>query len=258
MRSMLALLLALAAANCGGGSNRSTCVAGAQQACACIGGGQGVQVCSPDGSQFGACKGCGPTGDDGGVDMSQPADASQPIDLTTLHDGSLDLPGPVDLSRVDAAPPSDMAASGPGCFALLGGASPVGSPARSKNLATAFLQCAANTCGDPMNTDGGASQPCSQSSDGGGPPAACDRCFSNVQVNNQITFTDASGNPIMCVNVDTGAGDANGLGCSGGLGACGSQIVACVLDCNSDQDCAGLMHGDGTGATCDLTSNQCM
>jgi hypothetical protein len=171
-------------------------------------------------------------------------------------DGGGDMSHP-DLSNVDASLDGPATPPGPGCFALLGGASPAKAPARSKNLATAFLMCASNTCGDPTIMDGGSSLPCAQAGDGGSATTACNNCFSNVQVNSQITFTNMAGMPIMCVNIDTGAADMNGLGCTNGMGACGSQIVACVLDCNSDKDCAGLTHSDGSKSTCDLTMNQC-
>jgi hypothetical protein len=151
---------------------------------------------------------------------------------------------------------TDMLVTGPGCFALAGGASPAMSPTHSLNLFQAFQQCTTNVCGDSAIMDGG-QKPCSQKGDGGSNTTQCDNCFSNVQVNSQITFSDASGNPIHCVNIDTGQSDLNGLGCASGIGACSAQVVACVIDCNSDKDCAGLTHSDGSASTCDLTSNQC-
>ena len=141
----------------------------------------------------------------------------------------------------------DLAKPGPGCFAILGGQSSIRSPQRSKDLFNAFFACADATCGVPDLIDGGAPLPCSTTADGGGVSVQCDRCFANVQVNDQITFTDPTTMmPVVCEDIDTGNPDTAGLGCK----ACANEIVACLLDCNSDKDCVGLTDSGGSTATC--------
>jgi hypothetical protein len=147
-------------------------------------------------------------------------------------------------------PPSpDMAKAPPGCYALLGNMSLQSkATAATKAKYNAFVGCALMTCGSTQIVDGGnANLPCAMLVDGG-VSDACNTCFNNIQVNMQISFTDPMTNmPIACQP------NAQAPDC----GACGNQIVACVLDCNSDADCMGLTHSDGTPSTCDLTMNAC-
>lgn len=147
----------------------------------------------------------------------------------------------------------DLGASyGAGCWALVGGASPARSPKRSIELESDYVACVESVCGGP-DGDGGAGLPCAV----GAQSVACARCMANVQSNNQLGSSIVDGGISACVDVDTGAADPNGLGCTNDVGACAVQLVACVLDCNSDKDCAELVHSDGTRSTCDLTMNQC-
>jgi hypothetical protein len=81
----------------------------------------------------------------------------------------------------------------------------------------------------------------------GGASAACSQCYDNIQVNDMITFTDSTGAQLMSKP------DTTSPSCK----ACGTQIVACVLDCNSDVDCMGLTT-NGVAAVCDLTTHACM
>jgi hypothetical protein len=147
--------------------------------------------------------------------------------------------------------PPDMTRAQPGCFAILGGTNSTN--AKSKMLAQAFLTCADNICGNPQIMDGGTGLPCSMLVDGGGVSASCDRCFANVQVNDQISFTDPNTMmAVVCEDVNTGTPDTGAMGCK----ACANEIVACVLDCNSDKDCMGLTDSSGNTATC-MAGNQC-
>jgi hypothetical protein len=155
-----------------------------------------------------------------------------------------DLAPRADDAGADLAPrpPPDFAAvPGPGCFGILSGAPGTTSPVHSHDLADAFLACVSLTCGSAQAVDGSsASQPCAT------PSAACDACLSNVQLNVAVTFFDAGGNPIACVDLSTGAPDPNAPTC----GACATEIVACLFDCNSDRDCAGLTNWLGAPASC--------
>ena len=113
LRTAIALSLVFSGAGCG--STPSTCVKGAQTACACPGGTTGVQVCSADGTSFGSCQ-CGEPPDlamgdsavapDAAVDQSL-ADQSSP-DLS-LVDQSMDTAAPRDMALIDLAHPDTAA-----------------------------------------------------------------------------------------------------------------------------------------------------
>jgi hypothetical protein len=167
----------------------------------------------------------------------------------TIDGGNKDLTsgGGQDLSGNGGA---DLKKAPPGCFAILGGASTAGITTTTKAALDAFNNCLQSHCGSPQVVDGGnAALPCATLPDGG-PSMACDICFSNIQVNSMITFTDPNTMmPIACKDYN-GTVNTAGPNCM----ACGNEIVACVLDCNSDKDCAGLTSG-GNPTTC--VSNQC-
>jgi hypothetical protein len=166
------------------------------------------------------CGSSGPTKVDGGGDMTVVND------LTVVNQG-------------------DMTKPGPGCFKIIGGASSAKSPASSKMKADAFRACALAQCGSPQVVDGGnASKPCAQTVDGGA-STACDQCFENIQVNDEITFTDPMTMMAIACKPDTTAPTCK---------ACATEIVACVLDCNQDSDCDGLTTG-GVQTTC--VNNEC-
>src|SRR5947208_2430608 len=55
----------------------------------------------------------------------------------------------------------------------------------------------------------------------------------------------------------SGGGDmtvAKGTAC----GKCTERAALCIFECYADVDCAQPTHQDGTPATCDTTTNQCM
>ena len=82
--------------------------------------------------------------------------------------------------------PPDMAKAPPGCFAVLGNQMLASkATAATKAKVNAFINCALTTCGSTQIVDGGnAAKPCAMTVDGGA-SAACDQCFSNIQVNDQ-------------------------------------------------------------------------
>jgi hypothetical protein len=167
-----------------------------------------------------------------------------PPDLTNWSPPDLTWQGggPPDLKTL----PPDLAKAPPGCWAILTqGASATKATATTKAILNGWLSCEIANCGD-STVDSGTNLPCSTLVDGG-PSAACNLCFQNIQVNSQISFTDPNTmKPITCQP------NSSAPTC----GKCGDQIVACVLDCNSDKDCAGLASG-GTPTSCDPVSHQC-
>ncbi len=78
-----------------------------------------------------------------------------------------------------------------------------------------------------------------------GSSAACDICFTNIQVNDQFTLADAFG-PLQCRDSATGAVDMNAMYCK----ACATETVNCLLDCYTDRDCYDLTNSVGLTATC--------
>jgi hypothetical protein len=169
-------------------------------------------------------------------------------DTTPTKQVDLSMPDLEKAPDIGTAP--DMSKAPPGCFAILGGASQTKITASTKAALDAFNNCLQAHCGSPQVVDGGnAALPCATLPDGG-PSMSCDICFTNIQVNSMITFTDPNTmQPIACKDYN-GTVDTAGPNCM----ACGNEIVACVLDCNSDKDCAGLTSG-GNPTTC--VSNQC-
>jgi hypothetical protein len=126
------------------------------------------------------------------------------------------------------------------------------SPAASKTKFANFLGCMQQTCG-VMGTDAGAGAPCMQAGDMG--VSNCNQCFTNVISSSATTmtfFVDAMGNPVVC------AADGTAGTPAGDCGTCIDLAASCIFECYADVDCAQLTHSDGTPATCDTTSNQCM
>lgn len=121
----------------------------------------------------------------------------------------------------------------------------------SKDKFAAFLGCLQQTCG-VMGTDAGANAPCMQPGDAG--DANCNQCFDNVIGGAGTFFVDANQMPLACK--DDGSGVVNGAG--GDCGKCLMTAEACIFECINDADCAGLTHNDGSPATCDTTTAQCV
>jgi hypothetical protein len=88
--------------------------------------------------------------------------------------------------------------------------------------------------------------------------SSCDNCINNTQSDSPTMptfFVDGTGMPLQCLadgTIPTGGKPA------GDCGSCLDKAYACIFECYSDADCAQLTHSDGTPATCDLTTGQCV
>ena len=161
--------------------------------------------------------------------------------------------------------PPDMAKKpGPSCGAVLfGGKSGTTSPASSKALIQALLDCYASACGFMATaTDDFSLSPCQDMSGD-----RCNTCISNSNINCDIPLITADMAIAQCAYGSDGCPKSGGV-CSGSTtiaGLCGPQAGACILDCNVDQDCtdAGISCNGGATVVCDLdgsitgTAHQC-
>jgi hypothetical protein len=82
-------VLALAGCNNNSGDNKTNCVPGVQQSCACLGGAQGIQVCAADGSHFDACQCSAAQPDLAGTVAPDLASTAAPGDLSMPRDLSV-------------------------------------------------------------------------------------------------------------------------------------------------------------------------
>jgi hypothetical protein len=136
------------------------------------------------------------------------------------------------------------------------------SPTASKQKFADFLGCMQNTCG-VMGTDAGATAPCMVAGDLG--VDECNQCFTNVIADcsgppnctaaTPTFFVDMNQMPVKCATDGT---PVQGTNPASDCGKCIEAATACIFECYTDVDCAMLQHSDGTPATCDTTTNQCM
>ena len=111
------------------------------------------------------------------------------------------------------------------------------SPAEAVQRLRNFFDCVNGSCG--FGVDGGTGAACQVDMNGIG----CTTCENNTLAGPNTFFGDANGNPLMCM-------PTNAPEC----GVCLPAATACIFDdCYSDADCAGLIHSDGTPATCSIT-----
>jgi len=222
----------------------------------------GVQVCVADGT-YDVCTGC-PT-DMAVAEMGNLADLGMP----DLSHPDLAMPDLLmgDSSMTDLALATATATACGSIYDCLGQGKSLAtceanSRTASKQKFADFLGCMQNTCG-VMGTDAGASAPCMQAGDMG--VANCDQCFNNViascsgppncTVATATFFVDTNGQPLACLADGTSAAGSQP---ASDCGSCIELAVACIMECYTDADCAMLQHSDGSPATCDTTTNQCM
>jgi hypothetical protein len=147
---------------------------------------------------------------------------------------------------------------GPACGAVLfGGQNGSTSPASSKALMNALLDCYQTACGFMApSTDDFSSSPCADMTS-----VACGQCVQHSEVNCIYDVTDTAKDmtPWICTAGAAGC-KATSTNCSNSRGTiveglCGSETAACLLDCNGDADCAGITCG-GIPTFCDVGATQ--
>jgi hypothetical protein len=209
MRRGIALIGLALVAGCGNGSR--TCSPGDHQSCDCGNLPPGFQLCRFDGTW-------------------EPCACPLQLDMTV-----------VDLRP----PPPDLTLPvGRGCgfvYSCLGMGRTVAqctanSPPEAVQRLRNFVDCVNGTCG--LGVDAGTGAACKADMNGLG----CTTCENNTLAGPSTFFSDAAGNPLMCM--PTTASEC---------GVCLPAARTCIFDdCYSDTDCAGLSSG-GAPATCNLT-----